>query len=82
MRGDKVGAIVVIEGLLWRVQGEGKIMEEGTLENHAYHTDVMAYGRWTCSRWKRRCNRFEMMLKGIEYWSDTSHCPILLCAVT
>ena len=82
MRGDKVRAIVVIEGLLWRVQGEGRIMEEGTLENPVYHTDVMANGNWTCSSWKGRCDRIEMMLKRVEFWSDTGHCPILLCVVT
>ena len=57
-------------------------MEEQTLENHVYHTDVMAYVNWTCSSWKRRCGWVEMMLEGGEFWSDTGHCPILLCAVT
>ena len=67
MCGDKVGSIVVIEGLLWRVHGEGKIMDKGTLENHAYHTDVMAYVNWTCSSWKGQCNRIEMMLKRVDF---------------
>ena len=40
--GDKFRAIVVIEGLLWRGTGEGKISGEGTLESHTYHADVIA----------------------------------------
>ena len=59
--------IAVIEGLLWNVQGEGEVMDEGPLRSHADHTAVMALRNEICSSWKGRCDWIDMNLEGGEF---------------
>ena len=68
--------------LLWRGTGEGQINDKGTLEHHAYHADVIALRNGTGSGWKELYDRIGLILEGGDFWSDTGHCLILLCAVT
>ena len=39
-------------------------MDKGMHERHAYHTDVIACGDWTCSGKKGLCGRIEMIVLG------------------
>ena len=42
-------------------------MDEGPLESHAYHTDVIVLLNGICSSWKGRCGWIDMSLEGVNF---------------